>query len=70
MVKVTGNCPELGDWNASNAFALNTNPSDFPIWKAGLLINMSGFQQGQKLEYKYIIVPKTQNTLSPDLNLL
>jgi hypothetical protein len=53
VVKVTGNCPQLGNWNAQNSLTLHTTEADYPIWKAGILID-SGLTE---LEYKYIIVP-------------
>ena len=55
-VKVTGNCPELGNWNPSNALSLCTNDDEFPMWHAGLFINFGRLDNGV-LQYKYIIVP-------------
>jgi hypothetical protein len=39
IVKVTGDCPELGNWNPANALTLHTSPTDFPIWRAGILVD-------------------------------
>ena len=53
VVKVTGSCPELGDWDPGLGLVLSTSPSDFPNWKGLALIDAVG--QRKVLEYKYLI---------------
>ena len=62
IVKVSGNCPELGDWNAANSLTLITSTSLFPIWKGAILISD---KTKMPLEYKYIIVREHGLTVSP-----
>lgn len=54
-VKVTGNCPQLGNWSAHNALTLSSQPENFPTWSGGVMIPKDVFKTDQKLEYKYII---------------
>ena len=58
IVKVTGNAPQLGDWNPFNALTLHTTPDTFPVWSAGIIMSKSQFDNLQLLEYKYIITSK------------
>lgn len=57
IVKVTGNTPQLGDWNPFNALTLHTTNETYPLWSAGIIMNKSQLES-QLLEYKYIITSK------------
>ncbi|KAH7347120.1 glucoamylase [Plectosphaerella cucumerina] len=52
-IKVVGNVPQLGNWNPSNAIALNANQytASNPLWQT--TINLPA---GQSIQYKYINV--------------
>jgi hypothetical protein len=40
VVKLTGNTPQLGNWNAQNGLTMYTNEVEFPVWRVGALIDM------------------------------
>ena len=56
IVKVTGSGPELGNWNPANALTMYTNDHEYPIWRAGIIIDPNMQPDPEIFEYKYIIV--------------
>lgn len=56
VLAVSGNCSELGDWDASKAVKLND--SDFPVWSIAL--ELSNIDK-QTSEYKFLILDKENN---------
>jgi hypothetical protein len=38
IVKVTGNCAELGNWDPTHALTMVTTKSEFPTWRAALIL--------------------------------
>ena len=56
IVKVTGSGPELGNWNPANALTMYTSDNEFPIWRAGIIIDRSMQPDPENIEYKYIIL--------------
>lgn len=63
-VKVTGNRPELGNWNVANALSLFTSAEDYPIWQAGIFVQLD---QLQDVEYKYVIVKDHLDASAPPI---
>jgi phosphatidylserine/phosphatidylglycerophosphate/cardiolipin synthase-like enzyme len=50
-VVVTGNCPELGDWDPAKGKELRTSDDVFPRWSASVAV-----PAGHVLEYKFVVV--------------
>ena len=55
-VKVTGSAQELGNWDPNKGLQLQTNPSEFPMWKGQVAVDTGETAPMEALEYKYVIV--------------
>ena len=39
IVKISGSGPELGNWNPANALTMYTQPGEFPVWQARIILD-------------------------------
>ncbi len=41
VLKLVGSTPQLGSWNPQIGLTFFTSPAEFPVWKAGILLDFS-----------------------------
>ena len=41
VLKLVGSTAQLGSWNPLTGLTFFTSPQDFPVWKAGILLDVT-----------------------------
>ena len=61
VLKLVGSTAQLGSWNPQTGLTFFTTLAEFPVWKAGILIDPAQITNLQStIEYKYVLVNLNQ----------